>query len=54
MIKLKKGKIKMVKFNIRKDIIYYIKHPIQYLKYKKAAKAMANDYMEYLLSSGRK
>ena len=40
------------KLKIRKDIIYYIKHPIQYLKYKKAAKAMADDYMEFLLSSG--
>jgi hypothetical protein len=33
---------------MRKDVLFYIKHPILYLKYRKAAKSMANDYMKYL------
>ena len=40
------------KLKIRKDIIFYIKHPILYLQYRKAAKWMADDYMGYLLDAG--
>jgi hypothetical protein len=40
------------KLKIRKDIIFYIKHPILYLQYRKAAKWMADDYMRYAKDSG--